>query len=218
MNPIRVAVVNDYELVVAGLHAMLGRYPDRVEVVDDVLLGNGHGPTEPADVTLFDTFGRTQTGLAALKDLLENKNAGAVVLYSADDDANRMARAFELGAAGYIHKSVPARQLIDGLFEIVSGRRVILGAVREHRADPAEEWPGLAWGLTRREADVLALLADGLRNNDIAEGLYVSVDTVKTHLRNIYRKLHVTTRSQAVIAALSEPTFARRSRRVHSSG
>jgi DNA-binding NarL/FixJ family response regulator len=212
MNPIRVAVVNDYELVVAGLHAMLERYADRVRVVEDVLLSNGDQPAEAVDLALFDTFGRARGGLDALRDLVANARVDRVVLYSSDEDPERMSAAFDAGAVGFVHKSTSSSDLVDALVDIVGGKHVVLGSRPEHRTDHNENWPGNGWGLTRREADVLALLSDGLRNGEIADGLFVSVDTVKTHLRNIYRKLGVTTRSQAVIRALSDPSFTRRSR------
>ena len=69
-------------------------------------------------------------------------------------------------------------------------------------------WPGSQWGLTTRESETLALLAVGMANRAIAEALFVSENTVRTHLKAVFRKLSVSSRSQAVARALSDPGFA----------
>jgi two-component system, NarL family, response regulator LiaR len=71
-------------------------------------------------------------------------------------------------------------------------------------------WPGSQWGLTARESETLALLAIGMANRSIAEALYVSENTVRAHLKAVFRKLSVTSRSQAVARALSDPGFLTR--------
>jgi DNA-binding NarL/FixJ family response regulator len=205
--PLRVALVNDYELVVAGLTAMLAPYADRAVVVDTSVLTNGDQGESQADVTLFDTFGRAHLGFEELRRLIADPRCGRVVVYSTDDDPARIQTALALGAAGFISKTSTATELLEALENIASGEQTIL--VSGRRTVDAG-WPGQNWGLTARESEVLAMLTAGLRNREIADALYVSVDTVKTHLRHIYRKLETNTRARTVAKALSDPAFARR--------
>jgi DNA-binding NarL/FixJ family response regulator len=205
--PLRVALVNDYELVVAGLTAMLAPYRDRAIVLDSSVLTNGDQTEAQADVTLFDTFGRAHLGFEELRRLIADPRCGKVVVYSTDDDPARIQTALALGAAGFISKTSTATELLEALETIASGEQTIL--VSGRRTVDAG-WPGQNWGLTARESEVLAMLTAGLRNREIADALYVSVDTVKTHLRHIYRKLETNTRARTVAKALSDPAFARR--------
>jgi len=206
-KPIRVALVNDYELVVAGLTAMLGPHADRAVVVDASVLSDGESNERQADVTLFDTFGRAHLGFEELRRLIADPRCGKVVVYSTDDDPARIQTALALGAAGFISKTSTAMELLEAIERIASGEQVV--QVSGRRTVDAG-WPGQNWGLTARESEVLAMLTAGLRNREIADALYVSVDTVKTHLRHIYRKLETNTRARTVAKALSDPSFARR--------
>jgi DNA-binding NarL/FixJ family response regulator len=191
--------VNDYEIIIAGLSQMLGKFPDRVALVDRYLMSDA-GERVPVDVTLFDTFGRSSLGFSQLRDLIDDSCAGAVVLFTTDDDPARVRDALDLGVRGYISKATSAQQLVEDLETIADGGCV----VRADAHRPVEQrWPGDEWGLTVREAEVLALLISGMRNRQIADALFVSLDTVKTHLRHIYRKLGTTSRSHTVAKALS---------------
>ena len=96
---------------------------------------------------------------------------------------------------------------MDALVAVASGQFVDSGGFR---GGTGGQWPGSQWGLTGRESEVLALLATGLPNRAIGEVLFVSENTVRTHLKAVYRKLGVTSRSQAVARALTDPTFATR--------
>lgn len=206
-KPVKVALVNDYDLVVAGLSAMLAPHADRAVVVDASLLTDGDSEESGADVTLFDTFGRAHLGFEDLRRLVANPKCGRVVVYSTDDDPTRIQTAIAVGAAGFISKTSTATELLEALERLAAGEQVI--QVSGRRTVDAG-WPGQNWGLTARESEVLAMLTAGLRNREIADALYVSVDTVKTHLRHIYRKLETNTRARTVAKALSDPSFARR--------
>ena len=212
-QPIRVALVNDYEVVVAGVRAMLDQYADRVVVVDSPMASNGsngagtYESKENCDVTLFDTYGRTHLGTEELRRLTRDVRMGRVVVYSTDEEAAHVQAALAVGAAGYISKAAGAADLAAAIEAVADGQTVMHLSGRR----PIDTgWPGRSWGLTSRESEVLAMLTAGLRNREIADALYVSVDTVKTHLRHIYRKLDTNTRSRTVAKALSDPSFARR--------
>ncbi len=106
------------------------------------------------------------------------------------------------GAQGFISKAVPRQQIIDGIKDAVNGERVVLTQRSQHaQLDPALEWPGRSIGLTERESELLSLLPTGMSNRELGSHLYVSENTIKTHLRRLYAKLGVRNRAQAASLA-----------------
>jgi len=208
---LRLAVVNDYEVIVAGVRAMLLPYRDRIEVVE---LDIGQDPEETVDVALFDAYGQPGLGLGRVRSLAHNELVGAVAVYTWSLTKASRTAAYQAGARGLIAKSLPADALVRSLLEVAGGQTVETGGFRGAIEGP---WPGSQWGLTARESETLALLATGMTNRAIAEALFVSENTVRTHLKAIFRKLPVTNRSQAVARALSDPTFVSRSARTNAS-
>jgi DNA-binding NarL/FixJ family response regulator len=202
---IRVAIANDYELVVAGVAALLAPYP-QIEIVE---LAANRIPHADADIILFDTYGHRDLGMGRLKELLSSNNA-AVVVYTFEFEPGLVDRAISAGVRGYLDKRDSAQRLVAALEKIAAGEvTVSSGGTKLHRAEI--EWPGRAVGLSARESELLPLLAEGLKNNEIAEALYLSVNTVKTHLKDLYRKLGASNRAQAVAAAAEAGLLARRS-------
>lgn len=191
----RVAVVNDYEVVVAGLASILEPFDDRIDLVDAFLIDE---PVEgPVDIALYDTFGRQGLEEIQLAKLLGRPEVARVAVYSFNFDDDAVHQAIEAGASGYLSKATPAKELVDQLESLANGQQVIGGPGGPGRS-PREErgWPGRDLGLSEREAEVVALAALGRRNADIAEALFVSVDTVKTHLARSFRKLGVHNRTE----------------------
>jgi DNA-binding NarL/FixJ family response regulator len=201
---VRVAVANDYELVIAGVKAMLEPFANRVEVADTIVVGEPLA--EPVDLVLFDTFGRPDDATEGVKRLLDTDGVGKVVLYTGAPRAHQVASALDAGAAGVVSKARPAASLVDALEQLHRGERVVDGN-GGHQPLP---WPGAARGLTARQSEVVALLLQGLSNAEIASALYVDVNTVKTHLRHAYKALGVRSRSQALAMLLGEDTAFRR--------
>jgi DNA-binding NarL/FixJ family response regulator len=191
--PIRVAIVNDYEIVVAGVAAMLAQHPDRVRVVE---LDSGLPVVSNVDVILYDTFGQVQGDGVDLQDLVNGSNA-KVVIFSWNLQPDLVERAIAHGAHGYLSKGLKADEMVSALEAVHAGQIVTPAAT-----DPIEhaegEWPGREHGLTAREAEVLALITQGLSNQEIAERSYLSINSVKTYIRTAYRKIGVTRRAQAV--------------------
>ncbi len=150
------------------------------------------------DLVLYDTFSQLQADAMQLDDVVTDPDARVVVLsWNTDDDLVR--RAVAAGAAGYVTKALTAAELVDALERIHAGEQVVsLGAV----SDPADEilgrWPGEKHGISPRESEVLALICQGLTNEDITGRAFITINTVKSHIRSVYRKIGVTTRSQAV--------------------
>lgn len=191
-QPLRVAIVNDYEIAVQGLAAMLAPFSDRVSLVDLVAGGT---PDGPADVVLFDTFAGRRHALERLDRMAADHDLDNVVVYTWDlPDEFRDAIA-QRKVEAVILKSCSGEQLVDALERVHRGERVLAS---EHAL-----FPGHAT-LTEREREVLALLARGLSNSQIASELCVSTDTVKTHVRKVFSKLDVSNRTQAALLAARE--------------
>lgn len=204
-GPLRLTIVNDYELIVAGLAGMLKPYADRVSVVEFDVRAD---PEQRVDIALFDTYGQPSLGLPRIRSMVEGGRVGAVVVYTwtLSDVGRSAARA--AGARGLVAKSLPAPRLIEALEAAATGEWVDAG---DFRPPGPGHWPGVGWGLSARESETLALLATGMGNRAIAEALYVSENTVRTHLKSVFRKLGATSRSQAVARALTDPSFMPRS-------
>ena len=193
-GPIRVAVVNDYEIVVAGVAAMLAPYQHRVVVVE---LDSSLPVISDVDVILYDTFAAVQGDGVDLDDLVRGGGA-QVVIFSWNVDEELVRKALERGAAGYLSKGLDAEQVVAGIEAVVRGETVTPPEVAVAERDAAGEWPGREFGLSAREAEVLALITQGLSNQEIAERTYLSINSVKTYIRTAYRKIDVSRRSQAV--------------------
>jgi DNA-binding NarL/FixJ family response regulator len=202
---LRLAVVNDYEVIVAGVRAMLVPYRNRVQVVE---LDVRQDPEQPVDVALFDAYGQPGLGLGRLRSLAGNERVGAVAVYTWSLTAASRTAAYQAGARGLIAKTLAADALVESIHAVARGQMVETGGFR---GGLHGQWPGSQWGLTARESETLALLATGMTNRAIAEALFVSENTVRTHLKAIFRKLSITNRSQAVARALSDPSFVTRS-------
>ncbi|QIG46022.1 response regulator transcription factor [Nocardioides anomalus] len=172
---------------------MVARHRGRVEVV---ALGDSSGPP---DVLLRDTFGLSG-------DVQDEHRAPStrLVAFTAADDARAVAHALEQGVAGYVHKSVSEPELIEAIERVHAGEQVVLRRSGGGRrgAVGTVDWPGRAHGLSDREAEVLVLICKGMSNAEVAEALYLSVNSVKTYIRTLYRKIGAQSRSQAVIWGL----------------
>lgn len=198
---IAVAVLNDYELVVRGVAAMLAPFRDRVAVVE---LETDDSSSAPADVALFDTFAGRRHTLARAAEMVATGQARHVVLYTWDATADFVRAAQRIGVAGVVLKTRSAEALVDAIERVVSGEQVGFDAVEVDRPTRAVE-------LSDRESEVLALIARGLTNAQIADELYLSIETVKTYVKRVYAKLEVHNRAQAAVAAADHQLMPRES-------
>ena len=202
-RPANVALVNDFELVLRGLAEMLDPFRNRLRVVEiDV---RSH-PKRRVDVALYDTYGDAANGIDRVRRLAGDPQIGAVVVYTWAITEAQVDAAVAAGARGVIAKSEPAEALAHALLAVDAGEMVVSPAFRRARGG---SWPGDDLGLTARESEVAAFLARGLSNRDMAEALSISEHTVKSHLKTIYRKLGVTSRSAAVARIAADPRFRR---------
>lgn len=216
-QPLRLVVVDDHEMVLEGLKALLARFQGRVRLVGQALSAAEAESLVAAldpDVVVADVRLRgSVSGLDLCRRLVEADPTRRVVLLSAYDDERYLFQALRAGAAGYLLKSIDGEGLVRKLElaaegeiavdPIMAGRAVASAA----RLQAGEFWPGAHLSLTQRESEVLGLLVAGLSNRAIARKLVLSEETVKSHVRGIFRKLDVNDRTSAVAVALREGIF-----------
>jgi len=215
-----IVIIDDHQLFREGVKRILD-FESTFEVVaegDDgseaVHLIDAHQP----DVVIMDINMPKMNGIEATRELIEKFPETKVIILSIHDDENYVTHALQTGATGYLLKEMDADALIDAVKVVADGGsylhpRVTHNLVREYRRLATEPLNsnGFSMGveirrplhlLTRRECEVLQLLADGQSNRGIGETLYISEKTVKNHVSNILQKMNVNDRTQAVIMAI----------------
>ncbi len=202
-EPIRLVLLNDFKVVVVGLAALLEPYADRVRVLE---LDVNRPATQDCDIVLYDTFAAEQGENIDADDVLKRCRADQVVVYTWNLDAALAKTSVEHDAVGgYLSKQLSAEGLVSALERIHAGEVVVSpelpdAGLNATPADPpAGDWPGREEGLSAREAEVLAYIVEGFSNQDLADRAYLSINTVKSYIRSAYRKMGVTTRSQALL-------------------
>lgn len=211
----RLVLLDDHEMVLHGLTAMLSHF-DEVEIVGTATSLDAarrvvaeHRP----DIVLSDVRIGRDSGLDFVSELGRTQPDVKVVMLSVYDDEHYLFQALRAGARGYILKRIDAHELVNHLRRVAEGDTVIDPALAGRVAMSAakissgEFWPGANLGLTQRESEVLALVVSGHSNKGIAAQLVISDDTVKTHIRSLYRKLDVQDRGAAIAVALREGIF-----------
>ena len=210
--PIRVVIVDDQGMVRAGFTSLLAAEPD-IEVIGDAADGEAAvelvSRLEP-DVTLMDIRMPLLDGIAATRRLVEADVATKVLVLTTFDLDEYVFEALRAGASGFLLKDATAEELASAIRVVAAGesllgpgvtRRVIDAFVRRAPA-PARARPDHRLSsLTPRELEVLGLIARGLSNSAIAERLFVSEGTTKTHVSNVLAKLGLRDRVQAVVFA-----------------
>jgi DNA-binding NarL/FixJ family response regulator len=206
MRSIRVLLVDDQALVRGGLRLILDAEPD-IEVVGDASDGDQAVRTALTlrpDIVLMDIRMPTVDGITATRDLLSQLDATRVVMLTTFDLDSYVVQAFRAGASGFILKTAPPQQLVAAIHTIHAGDALIAPAstrrLIENSRNATPTGPELKV-LTTRERQVLALLARGLTNAEIAAHLVVEPSTIKSHVASLLTKLGVRDRVQAVIYA-----------------
>ncbi len=195
-------IVDDHEVVREGLRLSLSRAP-YIRVIGEA--SDGEGAVELAlrrkpDVVIMDVRMPGMDGLEATKELTEKLPDAKVLIFTAYSERSLLSRGLESGARGYILKEAPHETLLRAIEKVAGG---------ESYVDPAL-MPSFLAGkdrdemLTAREREILQLLADGMSNADVAGKLFISQETVKSHVRHILTKLEADTRTHAVAIALRD--------------
>ena len=200
MMTIRLAIVDDYEVVIRGLADMLHSATDEIEVVElDAQMPVG----KAVDIALYDTFAQGQGDSPEAEELLGNPCVEKVVIYTWNLDQQLVKSALDLGVSAYLSKTLTADELVAALRAVHEGEQVV-----SPEPEPETErllqgdWPGRGEGLTAREAEVIALITQGYSNADIAAMASLSINSVKSYIRSSYRKMGVTSRTNAVLWGL----------------
>ncbi len=219
-RPVRLGLVGDHELVRSGLRTMLAPHADRVRLVeladdDAVLLARAE-----VDVVLCEPVVAPGSGRPGLVDLLAGaarrpggEGAGPrLVAYSWSVDPALVEATLRRGAAAYLGKDLGAADLVRAVEDVHRGRRVSPTVPAPPRGSGADRavpgWPGRDQGLSARESETIALITQGLSNQEIADRSFLSINSVKTYIRSAYRKIGVTRRSQAVLWGLQHGVVA----------
>ncbi|HEM61868.1 MAG TPA: response regulator transcription factor [Chloroflexi bacterium] len=215
MDTISVLLADDHVLVRQGTRELLEREGD-LEVVGEA--GDGEEAVALAvdlrpDVVIMDIAMPKLSGIEATRRIKSAQPDSAVLILSAYDDDQYVFALLEAGAAGYLLKDVPAQELVEAIRAVHAGESILHPAIARkvinRFASPLHE---VATGiesdeLTEREMEVLKLAAKGMTNMEIAKALSLSVRTVQGHLSNIFSKMQVGSRTEAVIQALGKGWF-----------
>jgi DNA-binding NarL/FixJ family response regulator len=187
---VKVAIMEESELVVHGLRAMLEPHSALITVVAH----RADGPAPLCDLTLYEPHRRT-AGVRPAPQRFPTR----MVAFGWDCSPEAVSTEMSRGAAGFVSKWLPAHRMVRDLLQIADGRVVIDAWTGRKAVQKAgeERWP-----LTQRETEVLSMIAAGKANRDIAEETNLSINSVKSYIRGAYSKIEVTSRSQAVLWAI----------------
>lgn len=199
---LRVAVADEYPMFRLGLEAALEADPD-VQVV--VNAADGHEllrrlDRNPADVVLIEPWMRAGDGLLAVGEVLRRHPGTVVIALSRVWDGQRVRHLQEMGVHGYLDKRTEPSDLPSVVRHVVAGGHVVPAT----GGDTPSGAPAGRHALSPREIKVLTLVAEGYSNQEIADRLFVTGQTIKFHLANVYRKLGARNRTQAARSAMHQ--------------
>ncbi len=199
----RVAIADDHRLMLDGIKRALETAPD-IEVVGEAMSGDemiALLPDVKPDVVILDLRMPNGDGLDTLSRIRKDHPGMKVIILSMFEDSEHIDQALQRGADGYVIKSINPLDLPSTIRQVVEGAVHLRGvALPAASGDATAEAAGKGTGLdvlTERELSILKLVAEGLANLEIANRLFVTEQTVKFHLSNIYRKLGVANRTEA---------------------
>ncbi|WP_374285664.1 response regulator [Lactococcus sp.] len=204
MEKIKLLIVDDHQMVRLGLSSFMNIQPD-IEVIGEAADGESGFLKAKAlhpDVILMDLVMDRLDGIGSTQKILaQNPTAKILILTSFIDD-EKVFPALAAGAKGYILKTSQAAEIANAIRKVAKGEDVLSDAVKEKISQQKHRKHELYDDLSKRELEVLKVLATGLSNQEIADELYISLKTVKTHVSNIFNKLEVSDRTQATIYAI----------------
>jgi NarL family two-component system response regulator LiaR len=216
-DTIRVLIVDDHAVVRQGLRTFLELQDDPsalpIEVVGEAT--NGFDAVHLArrlqpDVVLLDLVMPGMDGIEATPKIIKDSPHSRIIILTSFGEEDKVFPAIRAGAQGYLLKDIAPTELVQAVRAAYLGQvqlhpevaRKLMSAVAAKEEPPARRAPGSLEELTKRELEVLRLIAGGLNNREIAEELVISDKTVKTHVSSILGKLHLEDRTQAAIYAL----------------
>jgi DNA-binding NarL/FixJ family response regulator len=196
---IRVLSIDDHPLVREGLAALINSQADMCVVGQG---STGHeaitlfGELQP-DVALMDVRLPDMSGIDAMITILSGSPHARVIMVTSSEGDVEIERALEGGAKGYVLKSMPPREVLEAIRKVHAGKKAIPPEIAMQLANHMSDET-----LTAREIEILQQVAEGNRNRDIADRLFISEGTVKVHLQHIMDKLGASDRTQAITIAV----------------
>jgi NarL family two-component system response regulator LiaR len=203
-QPIRVLIVDDHAMVRSGLRNFLYAY-EWIEAVGEAPNGAealAFCATHAVDVVLMDMVMPEMDGVEATREILALGKPIHVIVLTSFLEQDMVEQALKAGATSYLLKNVTAAELAKAIQAAHAGRSILAPEATQALVEATRSKPGLGSDLTERERQVLALLAKGQSNSEIAADLSISMATVKYHLSNIFSKLGTKNRVEAVTIAL----------------
>lgn len=203
---IRILIVDDHAVVRSGLSkflmvnkdfSLVGEASDGAEAIQMAAL---HRP----DVVLMDLMMPGVDGVAATREIRQKYPKIRVIALTSFSEQNLIQGALQAGAIGYLQKNVTAAELAGAIRSAYQGRTTLSPEVLSVLVNAGAQPPSPADALTDRERDVLKVMVQGLNNQEIAEKLVISLGTVKFHISNIFQKLGVNSRVEAVKMAIEQ--------------
>lgn len=219
-RPAQLVIADDHDLVRIGLRATLSTEPD-IEILCEAADGQevvDFCRFEQPDLVLMDMQMPRMDGLSATRTIKQQYPEVNVLLLSTHEDQHCMLEAIRAGASGYVLKEASHQQLMTAIRKVLEGEIALnrklatrllremaesmheLNKLEERASDPARA--KVLPRLTPREIEVLKLLTQGYTNTQIGQALFISLSTVKNHIENVFAKLEVTDRTQAVVQAI----------------
>ena len=208
MEPIRILIADDHPLFRGGLRALLASVPD-TEVVGEVATGEdaiAEAAALQPDLILMDIQMPGVNGIEATRRILQASPHIGVIVLTMFEDNDSVFAAMRAGARGYILKGADQAEILRAIQAVASGEALFSPAIAKRLMNffavfkPSTSSPAFP-ELTDREREILNLIAQGHNNGEIAERLVLSAKTVRNHISNIFSKLQVADRAQAIVRA-----------------
>jgi NarL family two-component system response regulator LiaR len=206
MSPIRILLVDDHEVVRSGLEKFLmvnrdmelaGEASDGAEAIE---LAGKNNP----DIILMDLMMPVVDGITATREIHKKYPQIKIIALTSFSEQNLVQGALQAGAIGYLQKNLTAAELGNAIRSAYDGRMTLSPEATQVLAQSVSQSHIPGNDLTERERDVLSCMVDGMNNNEIAEKLVISLGTVKFHVSNIYQKIGVDSRVEAVKLAIEQ--------------